>query len=104
MKTPAQFAALIALALAVVIASPLAAAQTQPLSLADCYRLAEQNQPDLATAEAEVQVAEAHAQGTPFALLPHLTFGASHNQQTYNYAPATGTSSHRGSVLFNGER
>ncbi len=104
MKTPAQFAALIALALAVVLASPLAAAQNQPLSLADCYRLAEQNQPDLATAEAEVQVAEAHLKERRSPYFPHLTFGASHNQQTYNYAPATGTSPTVASVLFNGER
>jgi len=69
--------------LAVAVASPLAA-QDKALSLADCYRLAEQNQPDLATAEADVQVAEAHLKERRSPYFPHLSFGASHNQQTYN--------------------
>ncbi len=75
----------------------------QPLSLADCYRLAEQNQPDLSTAEAEVQVAEAHLKERRSPYLPHLSFGASHNQQTYNYAPLPGTSPTTANAEFNGE-
>jgi outer membrane protein len=68
-----------------------AAAQTNaPLSLADCYRLATQNQPDLATAEAQVHVAEAHLKERRSPYFPHLNFGASHNQQTYNYAGTPG--------------
>ncbi|MGC1449259.1 MAG: TolC family protein [Candidatus Sulfotelmatobacter sp.] len=89
--------------LLLLVASRLAAAQDHPLSLADCYRLAQQNQPDLATAEAEVHVAEAHLKERRSPYYPHLTFGATHNQQTYNYAPTTGTSPTVASLLFNGE-
>ena len=78
-------------------------AQEQPLSLADCYRLAQQNQPDLATAEAQVHVAEAHLKERRSPYLPHLSFGASHNQQTYNYAGLPGTSPSTASSEFNGE-
>ena len=74
-----------------------------PLSLADCYRIAEQNQPDLATAEAQVLVAEAHLKERRSPYLPHLTFGASHNEQTYNYAGLPGTSPNTANGLFNGE-
>lgn len=102
MRARIQFGALAALAL--VIASPAAAAQDNPLSLADCYRLAEQNQPDLATAEAEVHVAEAHLKERRSPYFPHLSFGATHNQQTYNYAPTTGTSPTTAAGQFNGER
>ncbi len=78
-------------------------AQEQPLSLADCYRLAQQNQPDLSTAEAQVHVAEAHLKERRSPYLPHLSFGASHNQQTYNYAALPGTSPTTASAQFNGE-
>jgi outer membrane protein len=101
MKTHAQFATL--LVLAAGIAAPLSAQGHQPLSLADCYRLAEQNQPDLATAEAQVHVAEAHLKERRSAYLPHLTFGASHNQQTYNFAALPGTSPATAAGEFNGE-
>jgi outer membrane protein len=98
----ARVVALAALSLAT--ASRLASAQDKPLSLADCYRLAEQNQPDLSTAEAEVHVAEAHLKERRSPYFPHLSFGATHNQQTYNYAPGPGVSPTVASVLFNGER
>lgn len=88
---------------ALMIASPLATAQDKPLSLADCYRLAEQNQPDFVTAEAEVHVAEAHLKERRSPYYPHLSFGATHNQQTYNYAPTVGTSPTVAHALFNGE-
>jgi outer membrane protein len=105
MKMYTQIAAL---AFALFATAPLATAQSsapdKPLSLADCYRLAEQNQPDLATAEAEVHVAESHLKERRSPYLPHLSFGATHNQQTYNYAPLPGTSPKTASVLFNGER
>jgi outer membrane protein len=78
-------------------------AQDKPLSLADCYRLAEQNQPDLATAESQVQVAEAHLKERRSPYFPHLSFGASHNQQTYNYAALPGTSPSIAAKEFNGE-
>ncbi len=94
-------AALVTVAL--MIASPLATAQDKPLSLADCYRLAEQNQPDFVTAEAEVHVAEAHLKERRSPYYPHLSFGATHNQQTYNYAPTVGTSPTVAHALFNGE-
>jgi outer membrane protein len=100
MKTHLQLAALAVLVL--WIASPLAA-QDKPLSLADCYRLSEQNQPDLATAEAQVHVAEAHLKERRSPYLPHLSFGASHNQQTYNYAALPGTSPSTAASQFNGE-
>ncbi len=80
------------------------AAQDQPLSLADCYRLAAQNQPDLATAEDQVRVAEAHLKERRSPYLPHLSFGATHNQQTYNYAPLPGTSVATANAQYNGER
>jgi outer membrane protein len=105
MKTRLQLLALVAFAIATAAAS----AQNQdndkdrPLSLADCYRLAEQNQPDLATAEAQVHVAEAHLKERRSAYLPHLSFGASHNQQTYNYAPLPGTSVATANEQYNGE-
>ena len=85
-----------------MLASP-AAAQDTPLSLADCYRLAEQNQPDLATAEAEVHVAEAHLKERRSPYLPHLSFGARHNQQTYNYAALPGTAPSTFNLLSHGE-
>jgi outer membrane protein len=97
----AGFAAITAWAL--VLASPVVA-QEKPLSLADCYRLAEQNQPDLATAEAQVHVAEAHLKERRSPYLPHLSFGATHNQQTYNYAALPGTSPSTANGQFNGER
>jgi outer membrane protein len=79
------------IAFMVVSFAASAAAQTNaPLSLADCYRLAAQNQPDLATAEAQVHVAEAHLKERRAPYFPHLNFGASHNQQTYNYAGTPG--------------
>jgi outer membrane protein len=89
--------------LALAIVSAPAAAQDRPLSLAECYRLAEQNQPDLATAEAEVHVAEAHLKERRSPYFPHLTFGASHNQQTYNYAPTPGTAPSTFDLLSHGE-
>jgi outer membrane protein len=89
--------------LALAIVSAPAAAQDKPLSLAECYRLAEQNQPDLATAEAEVHVAEAHLKERRSPYFPHLTFGASHNQQTYNYAPTPGTAPSTFDLLSHGE-
>lgn len=81
----------------------LLSAQDKPLSLADCYRLAEQNQPDLATAEAQVHVAEAHLKERRSPYLPHLSFGANHNQQTYNYVPLPGTSPTQANSEYNGE-
>jgi outer membrane protein len=90
-------------ALALLVASSLAA-QDMPLSLTDCYRLAEQNQPDLATAEAEVHVAEAHLKERRSPYFPHLSFGATHNQQTYNYVPTPGVSPTTANSQFNGER
>lgn len=94
------------LAVLVIVALSMAAAsQEQPLSLADCYRLAGQNQPDLATAQAQVHVAESHLKERRSAYLPHLTFGASHNQQTYNYSGGVpGTSPTTANTEFNGER
>jgi outer membrane protein len=86
-----------------VLATALGSAQDIPLSLSDCYRLAEQNQPDLATAEAQVHVAEAHLKERRSAYLPHLAFGASHNQQTYNYVPQPGTSVSTANASYNGE-
>lgn len=77
--------------------------QDKPLSLADCYRLAEQNQPDLSTAESQVQVAEAHLKERRSPYFPHLSFGATHNQQTYNYAALPGTAPSTAAKLFNGE-
>src|SRR5438309_11060522 len=91
-------------AFALLLTTNLVAAQDQPLSLADCYRLAAQNQPDLATAEAQVHVAEAHLKERRAPYFPHLNFTASHNQQTHNYAPALGTSPTAAAALFNGER
>lgn len=81
----------------------VAAAQNNPLTLADCYRLAEQNQPDLATAEAQVQVAEAHLKERRSPYFPHLNFGATHNQQTYNYAATPGISPGTFASQANGE-
>lgn len=101
MKTSKQFAALGALALAIAASS--VSAQDAPLSLADCYRLAQQNQPDLATAEAQVQVAEAHLKERRSPYFPHLTFGASHNQQTYNYAGTPGTAPSTFTSQYHGE-
>ena len=117
MKIRAQLAAFAALALA--ISTPLlsqemlsqeklsqeksAQDQGRPLSLAECYALAEQNQPDLATAEAQVHVAEAHLKERRSPYLPHLSFGASHNQQTYNYTPLPGTSVATANAEYNGE-
>lgn len=86
MKMSVQIAGIVLIALATPVL-----AQDQPLSLGDCYRIAQQNQPDLATAESQVHVAEAHLKERRSAYFPHLSFGASHNQQTYNYAAVPGT-------------
>jgi outer membrane protein len=99
---PFRFAALTALALFLAAVSSFS--QDKPLSLADCYRLANQNQPDLATAEFQVHVAEAHLKERRSPYLPHLSFGATHNQQTYNYSGLPGTSPSTAANLFNGER
>src|ERR1700689_3520089 len=98
MTTHLQLAALAVLAIAI----PLAA-RDKPLSLADCYHLAAQNQPDLATAEAEVHVAEAHLKERRSPYFPHLSFGASHTQQTYNYAGTPGISPTTFAAEANGE-
>ena len=89
---------------AIFVVVGLARGQDKPLSLADCYRLAEQNQPDLATAEAQMQVAEAHLKERRSTYFPHLSFGASHNQQTYNYAGTPGISPTTFAAQANGER
>jgi outer membrane protein len=78
--------------------------QDKQLSLADCYRTAEQNQPDLATAEDQVRVAEAHLKERRSPYFPHLSFGASHNQETYNYAATPGISPATFASQANGER
>ncbi|HLW85043.1 MAG TPA: TolC family protein [Candidatus Sulfotelmatobacter sp.] len=89
---------------AVTLAAGTTVGQTDaPLSLADCYRLATQNQPDLATAEAQVHVAEAHLKERRSPYFPHLSFGASHNQQTYNYAGTPGVSPSIFTQLYHGE-
>src|SRR5258708_20121413 len=98
-----RFARLAASTLLGIALSVSAIAQDNPLSLADCYRLAEQNQPDLSTAESQVQVAEAHLKERRSPYFPHLSFGASHNQQTYNYAGLPGTAPGTAGKLFNGE-
>ncbi len=98
-----RFARLAASTLLGIALSVSAIAQDNPLSLADCYRLAEQNQPDLSTAESQVQVAEAHLKERRSPYFPHLSFGASHNQQTYNYAGLPGTAPGTAAKLFNGE-
>jgi outer membrane protein len=103
MKTRLQLLALAAFGIATGAALAQDQSKDKPLSLADCYRLAEQNQPDLATAEAQVHVAEAHLKERRSAYLPHLSFGASHNQQTYNYAPLPGTSVATANEQYNGE-
>jgi len=76
----------------------------KPLSLSDCYQMAEQNQPDLATAEAQIRVAEAHLKERRSPYFPHLSFGASHNQQTYNYAALPGTAPSTFEAQYKGER
>ncbi|MGA2745791.1 MAG: TolC family protein [Candidatus Sulfotelmatobacter sp.] len=83
--------------------NPSTPSQAKPLSLAECYALAEQNQPDLATAEAQVHVAEAHLKERRSPYYPHLSFGASHNQQTYNYAGTPGISPATFASEANGE-
>ena len=100
MEKPPQFAAFVVLVL--LIATPLLA-QDQRLSLADCYRLAQQNQPDLATAESQVRVAEAHLKERRSPYFPHLNFGASHNQQTYNFAATPGTAPSTFTSTYSGE-
>jgi outer membrane protein len=100
----AFFAVFFVMILATMLAATIAAAQTNaPLSLADCYRVAAQNQPDLATAEAQVHVAEAHLKERRSPYFPHLSFGASHNQQTYNYAATPGVSPSTFSQSYHGE-
>jgi outer membrane protein len=88
---------------ALLLCGAAAVAQDKPLSLADCYRLAEQNQPDLATAESQVQVAEAHLKERRSPYFPHLSFSAAHSQQTYNYGGQPGTAPATAAKLFNGE-
>jgi outer membrane protein len=95
-----RFASVVAMLL---MSCAVGMAQDKPLSLADCYRLAEQNQPDLSTAESQVQVAEAHLKERRSPYFPHLSFGASHNQETYNYAALPGTSPSTAAKQFNGE-
>src|SRR5713226_1862838 len=98
MNMRAQFAALALFSVAI----PLLA-QDATLSLADCYRLAQQNQPDLATAESQVHVAEAHLKERRSPYFPHLSFGASHNQQTYNFAAVPGTAPSTFAANYHGE-
>lgn len=87
------------------LTAPLCAQDNdKPLSLSDCYQKAEQNQPDLATAEAQIRVAEAHLKERRSPYFPHLSFGASHNQQTYNYAAGPGISPSTFQAQYKGER
>lgn len=76
---------------------------SQPLTLADCYRIAEQNHPDLTTARDLEQAAEARLGERHSAYLPRLDFGISHNQQTYNYAPTPGTEPRLFTQFYRGE-
>jgi len=98
MNMRAQFAALILFALAMPLLG-----QDQPLSLADCYRIATQNQPDLATAQSQLRVAEAHLKERRAPYFPHLSFGANHNQQTYNFAATPGTAPSTFTANYHGE-
>ena len=98
MNMRAQFAALILFALAMPLLG-----QDQPLSLADCYRIATQNQPDLATAQSQLRVAEAHLKERRAPYFPHLSFGANHNQQTYNFAGTPGTAPSTFTANYHGE-
>jgi outer membrane protein len=100
----ALFAVFIVTVFATMLAATTTAAQIDaPLSLADCYRLASQNQPDLATAEAQVHVAEAHLKERRSPYFPHLSFGVSHNQQTYNYAGTPGVAPSIFTQQYHGE-
>jgi outer membrane protein len=98
-----QFPAWRVAAAIALLGAACAGAQDGPLSLSDCYHLAEQNQPDLATAEAQVHVAEAHLKERRSPYFPHLSFGASHNQQTYNYAATPGVSPAEFASQYHGE-
>jgi outer membrane protein len=86
-----------------LLAASAAAQANQPLTLADCYRIAEQNHPDLATAQDLVQASQARLRQRHSAYLPRLDFGISHNQTTYNYAPQPGTSPRQFAQFYQGE-
>ncbi|HKU20243.1 MAG TPA: TolC family protein [Terriglobales bacterium] len=75
----------------------------QPLTLEQCYRIAEQNHPDLATAQDLVQASQARLRERHSAYLPRLDFGISHNQQTYNYAPMPGNTPRQFAQFYQGE-
>jgi outer membrane protein len=90
----------------VLVSALVAVGQTpanKPLTLEDCYRVAEQNHPDLATAQSLVQVAEERLRERHSAYLPRVDFGVSHNQQTYNYAPTPGTEPRLFNLFYTGE-
>ncbi len=63
-------------------ASAAAGQNSAPLTLADCYRIAEQNQPELAAAQAAVEASEARLRQRHSAYLPRLDAGAGHTQST----------------------
>ena len=90
-------------ALLSAVAALAAPQPNQPLTLEECYRIAEQNHPDLATAQDLLQASQARLRERHSAYLPRLDFGISHNQQTYNYAPQPGTSPHQFAQFYQGE-
>lgn len=84
-------------------ASSATGQNTGPLTLADCYRIAEQNQPELAVAQAAVEASEARLRQRHSAYLPRLDAGAGHTQSTYNYSPAVGTDPRVFNSFYHGE-
>src|SRR5438874_8509830 len=61
------------------------------LTLAECVKIAETHQPDLAVSEAMVRVAEARLRAAHAVFLPRVDFASSYTRQSYNFAAQPGT-------------
>src|SRR3954469_15038374 len=70
-----------ALALALVAVAPLSA-RAEPLSLADCLRLAEAAPSPVVVAERQRAIAAAHLQAGGAGLLPRLSVGANYTRNS----------------------
>ena len=75
-----------------------------PLTLAECVKIAEAHQPDLAVSQAMVRVAEARLRAAHAVFLPRVDLGASYIRQSYNFAAQPGTTPRQVQLFSSPER
>jgi len=80
-----------------------AADPARPLSLAECLKIAHERQPDLASSQALVRVAEARLKESHALFLPRIDLGGAYTRQSYNFSVTPGVSPSQVSQFYNGE-